>query len=122
MAQRGQGVSGLARLADGDNQGAWVGHAGAVAVFAGHFDLRGDARDVFEPVFGGAAAVVAGAAGQDQNAVDFLEHAPGGGARFAMLARAVEQLGHDASQTFERVGDGTRLLEDFLLHVVSVGA
>ncbi|MCY1377228.1 hypothetical protein D9M69_647870 [compost metagenome] len=43
-------------------------------------------------------------------------------ARGAVLADAVEQLGHDALDAFERVADGARLLEDFLLHVVAVGA
>src|SRR5258708_20841780 len=37
-AQRGQGVGGLARLADGDDQGLGMGNAGAVAVLAGHFN------------------------------------------------------------------------------------
>ncbi len=44
VAQRGQGVGRFAALADGDDQGARVGHAGAVAVFAGHLHLGGDAR------------------------------------------------------------------------------
>ena len=38
------------------------------------------------------------------------------------LARALEQLGHDGLQARQRVGDGARLLEDLLLHVVPVGA
>ena len=39
------------------------------------------------------------------------------------LVRAVaEQLGRDAGHAFERVGDGARLLEDLLLHVVAVRA
>ena len=33
---------------------------------------------------------------------------------------AVEQFRHDAFDTFKRVGDGARLLENFLLHVVAV--
>ena len=73
-----------------------------------------NARDVFQPVLGGAAAVVAGAAGQDEDVVDFLEHAPRGGAGLAVQACAVKQLGHDAFHAFERVGNGARLLEDFL--------
>ena len=60
----------------------------AVAVFAGHFDLRRDFGDALQPVLGGAAAVVAGAAGQDQHRVDVLE------ARGS--APSPKQLGHDA--------------------------
>jgi hypothetical protein len=113
VAQGRQGVGGLAALGDGDHQRLRVGHRFAVAVFTGHLDLRRDLRDRLQPVLGGAAAVVAGAAGQDQHLVDGLEHP----------VRAVaEQLGHDALHAFERVGDGARLLEDFLLHVVPVGA
>ena len=37
-------------------------------------------------------------------------------------APVAEQLGHDALHAFQRVRDGARLLEDFLLHVVAVGA
>ena len=122
VAQRGQGVGGFAALADGDDQGARVGHAGAVAVFAGHFHLGGNARDVFQPVLGGAAAVVAGAAGQDEDVVDFLENAPRGSTGLAVQAGAVKQFRHDAFHAFERVGNGARLLEDFLLHVVAVRA
>ncbi len=68
-----------------------------------------------------AAAVVAGAAGQDQDVVDLLEHAPRGCAGSPCTC-AVEQLGHDAFHAFERVGNGARLLEDFLLHVVAIRA
>ena len=37
-------------------------------------------------------------------------------------AARLEQRGHDVLHAFERVGNGARLLEDFLLHVVAVGA
>jgi hypothetical protein len=92
---------------------ARVGHTGAVAVLAGHLDLGRDACHGFQPVLGRAAAVVAGATGQDQHLVDVLENPVG---------TITEQLGGDAFDTFERVGDGTGLLEDFLLHVMPVRA
>ena len=37
-----------------------------------------------------------------------------------MLARTIKQLGHDAGQAFQRVGNRAGLLEDFLLHVVAI--
>ena len=57
--------------------------------------------------------VVAGAAGEDQHSFDAGEDFCG--------ARA-EELGPDAADAFQRVGDGARLLEDLLLHVVAVRA
>jgi hypothetical protein len=88
-----------------------VGYRFAVAVFAGNLDLARHFGDRFDPVLGHAAAVVAGAAGQDQHTVDGLEGA----------VRAVaKQLGRDAFHAFERVGNGAGLLEDFFLHVVTV--
>ena len=113
VAQRGQRVGGLARLADRHHQRPGVRHRFAVAVFARDLDLGRDLGDGFEPVLGGAAAVVAGAAGQDQDLVDLLEHAVG---------TVAEQLGHDGLDALERVGQRARLLEDLLLHVVAVGA
>jgi len=113
VAQRGQRVGGLAALADDHDQGARVGHARAVAVFARDLDLRGDCGDVFEPVARDAAAVIARAATQDQHAVDLLEHAPRGLVRAARLRNAVEQLGHDARHALERVSERARLLENF---------
>jgi hypothetical protein len=111
MAQRGQGVGRLAALADDDHQRARVRHAGAVAVFAGDFHVAGHAGQGLEPVARDAAAVVAGAAGEDEHAICLAEHAVGA---------VAEELGRDALDAFEGVGDGARLLEDFLLHVVPV--
>jgi hypothetical protein len=58
---------------NGDHQRTRVGHAVAVAVFAGDFHGHGDLGDGFDPVFGRQAGVVAGAAGQDQQGIDVLE-------------------------------------------------
>ena len=116
VAQRGQGVGSFARLGDGDHQRARVGHRVAVAVLAGHFHLGRDLGDALQPIFGGAAAVIAGAAGEDQHRINALEHA-----RRAGLA-AVKQLRRNALHALQRVGDGTRLLKNLFLHVVPVGA
>ena len=115
MAQGGQGVGGFARLADGDDQGARLGHAGAVAVFAGHLHAAGDAGNRLQPVFGGAAAVVAGATRQDEHAVDVFEHAPG-----SVAIGPIEQLRHDGADAVQGVGDGIGLLKNLFLHVVAV--
>jgi hypothetical protein len=85
----------------------------AVAVFAGDLDAGRDLGDALQPVLGRGARVVAGAAGQDEDVVDILEDAVGA---------VAEEFGADAGDGFERVGDGRGLLEDFLLHVVPVGA
>ena len=109
--QRSHGVGRLAGLADRHHQRTRVGHAVAVAVFACHFHIAGDLRNALQPVFGGEAAVVAGAAGENQHAVHAVEHA----------GRVVaKQIGHDAFDALQRVANGARLLEDFLLHVVPI--
>jgi hypothetical protein len=92
VLQRGQGVGGFAGLRDGDDQGVRVRHAVAVAVFAGDLDVHRQLGHRFDPVLGGQAGVVAGAAGQDQHAVDFLEDAEG---------LVAEQFRHDAGDAFE---------------------
>ena len=111
VAQCGQCVGGFTALRDGDDQGACVRYAGAVAVFAGDFHLRWNAGNAFQPVLGGAAAVVAGAAGQDQHRIDVLEGA---------VSSVAKQLGDDGVNAFQRVGDGARLLKNFFLHVVAI--
>ena len=87
MAQRGQGVGSLTALGDGDDEGAGVGHRFAVAVFAGNLHLAGHFGYGFDPVLGHTAAVVAGAAGQDQHIVDRLESG---------ISPVAKQLGRDA--------------------------
>ena len=121
MAQRGQGVGGLAALGDGHHQGVGVGHRVAVAVFAGHFNVARYFGDALDPVLGHAAAVVAGAAGQDQHRVDSFKHARRVGSG-RMVCLLVKQLGGDGLHALQGVGNGARLLEDFFLHVVAVGA
>ena len=110
VAQRGQRVGGLARLRDHHDQRVRVGHRLAIAVFAGDFHLCRDLSDRLQPVLGGAARVVARAAGQDQHAVDLGQH----------LGRIrAEQVGAKAQHAINRVAQRARLLEDFLLHEVA---
>ena len=111
--ERRQRVGGLAALRDRDDERARVRHAVAVAVLARHLDRGRDLGHRLEPVLGDRAAVVARAAGEDEDRVDLLEDAVGA---------VAEQLGRDAGHRVERVGDRLRLLEDLLLHVVPVGA
>ena len=112
--QCGQRVGRLARLREGDDQRLRVGDGFAVAVFARHLDVARDSGHRFEPVARDESSVVAGAAGDDQDLADVLEHFLGAGAEQAGLdaARGAEHL--------QRVRDRHRLLEHFLLHVVAV--
>lgn len=113
MFQGGQGVGRLAALRNRHHQRVRVRHAVAVAVFAGHFHADGDLGDRFDPVLGRHARIRAGAAGEDQHAVDLLED---------LVGAVAEQFRHDGRHAFQGVADGARLLEDFLLHVVAVRA
>ena len=119
VAQGGQCVGGFTRLCDGHHQRLGVGHRIAVAVFTGHFHLGGYLGDAFQPILGGAAAVVAGATGQNQHRVNLGKH-PGRVGAWRVVHLLVEQLGHDAFHAFQRVRNGARLLENFLLHVMAV--
>src|SRR5690606_28460173 len=74
----------------------------------------GHAGQLFDPVPGHQAGVVAGAAGDDVHRPGFRQQA---------LGVHAEDLGEDAAAgdaTLERVGDGLRLLVDLLEHVVRV--
>ena len=113
MLQGGQRVGGLAALRDGDDEGARIRHAVAVAVLARDFHGGRNACERLEPVLGDRAAVVARAAGEDQDSVDRLEDA---------MRAVAEEVGGDAGHGVERVGDRLGLLEDLLLHVVAVRA
>ena len=112
----GQGVGGLAGLGDSDDQRPWIRHAIAIAVFTGDFDADRQLGQAFQPVTGGEAGVVAGAASQYEDAVDVLEDLFG----FGTEPTDLNSLG--AAQHVQRVDDGTGLLEDFFLHVVGIGA
>ena len=111
MTDRGQRIGGLAALRNGHHQRPGIGHAGVVAELAGDLHACGDLGKQFDPVARHQARVVAGAAGDDQHRVDRLED---------LVGRIAEQFGHDALHAFQGVRHRTRLLEDLLLHVVTV--
>ncbi len=102
-------------LGDGDDQGPGIGHAVAVAVLTGDFDANGELGNALQPVTGGEAGMVAGAAGQNEDAVDGFEGI------FSLRTEPTGLDGLGAAQHVEGVDDGARLLEDFLLHVVGIG-
>lgn len=116
VAPGGQGVGVFARLVDGDHQLMVVGVRGTVAVFAGDFDLGADAVQVFHPVAGDLAVMVAGAAGEDEDLVDADQGVFGLGA---------EDFGRNVvagADRFQGVGQGAGLFEGFFLHEAPVGA
>ena len=110
--QRSQGVGRFAGLRDDDDQRVAIGHARAIAVFARHFHLRGQAREFFQPILGRQARVITGAAREYQCRIDALEQP---------CRRTAEERRVDSVHVFERLRDSARLLEDFLLHVVAIG-
>ncbi|MNJ33041.1 hypothetical protein D3C77_277200 [compost metagenome] len=108
--QAGQGVGGLARLADGDGQRP-LGHGrAAVAELRGDFHVAGQARILLEGVFADLAGVEGGAAGDDLDALDRGEvHGLDLG------------LARDQVEVFRQgVLDAVGLLMDLLLHEVAV--
>ena len=119
MFECGQGISGFTTLGDGDHQRFGVGHAVAVAVFAGNLNLAGNFGNGLQPVLGHAAAVVAGAASQYQHAVDGLKYVVSA-LTGTVIRDAVKQLRRDGNHAFQRVANGTWLLENFFLHVVTI--
>ena len=113
MLQRRQRVRGLAGLRDNDDECRRVRDAVAIPVFARNFDRARNAGERLDPLLRDERRVVAGAAGQEQHAVDVGQHGSRVGA---------EQRRIDAGDGFEGVRDRARLLEDLLLHEVPVGA
>ncbi len=114
VLQRCNGIGRLPRLRDGNDQRVRVGHAFSVAVFAGDLDRAGYARDRLDPVTRHQSRMVAGAAGEHRDRIDALQQG---------LGVHPEQLWSDrlrAGHHFQGVGHGTRLLENLLLHVVTV--
>ena len=66
-AERGEGVGGFSRLRENDDAGMAALGAFAKTVFAGVFDIDGEAAEIFENDFGGEAAVAARSAGGDED-------------------------------------------------------
>ena len=70
-ADAGQGVGGLPRLGDGDGQHPLVDEQMPVAEFRGDIHLDRDMRIFFDPVFGDQGGMPGGAAGDQEDPVDF---------------------------------------------------
>ncbi len=115
FAHGGDGVEGLAGLADGDDEGA-VGDDGVfVAELGGDLGLGGDAGFVFEEGGGDLSGMPGGAAGEDDDAADGEEV---GGGEGEVLKLCGAELGDEA--VVEGLLDGLWLLEDLFEHVVGV--
>ena len=114
VAQRRQGIDGLARLRDGDAHAALGQRRLAVAELRGDLDLDRQARQLLEPVLGHHAGKAGRAAGGDGEPRDLgpLERQR----RQRHLARGGIEIG------LQRVADDGGLLVDLLHHEVAVVA
>ena len=83
----------------------------AVAVFTRDLHITRNAGNRFKPVFRGKTRVETRAAAQNQNPVHFPEH---------RLRVSAENRRRDAGHPLQGVSDRARLLENFLLHIVTV--
>ena len=108
--QAGQGVRGLAGLADRHGQGARRQRRLAVAELRGDLDVAGQVGQFLERITPDLAGIEGGAAGNDLQAVD------GGEVRRVRLGLAV----HEVEVVREGVLDAVRLLMDLLFHEVPV--
>ena len=113
-AQRRQRVGRLAGLGNGDEQGIARDDGVPVAVFARHLDAAGDLDDLFDHVTRDRTSVEAGAAGHDMHVLGAPEHIGRGRPEGSLEQAAV------GDPFLQRVGDGARLLVDFLEHEVTV--
>ena len=86
----------------------------AIAELGRDVDLHRHPRGLLDPVAGGEACVIGGAAGDDGHPFGVLQREGEGGERHRLRAGVV--VGP------QRVADGARLLEDLLQHVVAVVA
>ena len=112
----GYGVGGLAGLGDADDEGAFVDHRLAVAVFGGVGGVGVDARDglkVHCRQFGGVEGC---AHSDDGDVVDLTQHIGVQlvGAHSYLAGAEVDALAH-------RADDGVRLFGDLFGHKVGVG-
>ncbi len=117
LAQGCEGVGGLARLADRDDDGAVLDDGVAVTEFAGVLALDRELGEVLEEVLADHAGVQGGPLGAD-------DHAPGAD---ELLLEALEPAQDDAALVeveapAQAVGQRAGLLVDLLLHVVLVVA
>ncbi len=110
VPDRHQGVGGLARLADRDDQGVLGQDRVAVAELVGQLDLARDAGPVLDGVLGDQTRVERRAARDHDDLVDVAQLLLG-------QPHLVElQLAARRVAAEQRVGDGVRLLEDLLAH------
>ena len=72
-AESGQGVTGFAGLGDDDDRRVAGIGGGVSGVFAGVFDIDGEAAEVLKEDFSGEACVAAGAAGGDEDFATGIE-------------------------------------------------
>ena len=88
-------------------------HAIAITIFTRDLNRDWNFCNRLNPVFRGRACVVARPAGKDQHAIDVFEH---------LVSLIPKQLWRDRLNVFERIGDCAWLLENFFLHVVTIGS
>ena len=110
MADRLQGVGGLAGLRDRDHQGGVVEDRVAVAELGGQLDLDRDAAPVLDGVLRDHARVERRARGDDDDLGDL--------AQLVVVEPHLVEVERPRGRTppQQRVGDSTRLLEDLLAH------
>ena len=111
MLQRRQRVGGLARLRHDNDQRGCARHAVAITIFARDLHCAGNPDERFDPLLRDEARVIARPAGDDQHRLDIAQY-------FCRLRPEERRL--DRIDGVERIGDRTRLLEDFLLHEMPV--
>lgn len=73
FARAFKGISGLAGLADDDDEGIFVKHWFAIAEFRGDFDENWDLQRLFKDGLANETSVISGAAGDDVDLVPFFD-------------------------------------------------
>ena len=117
LALRGQRVGGFAGLRDEQAQRIGAGDGIAIAIFAGVVHIDGQARQALDHVFAGERGVPTGAAGGNVDACGAGQLLVGD------LHFAQEDVaGVERNAAQRGVGNGARLLPDFLEHEVLVAA
>ncbi len=119
LDQRGERVGRLAGLGDGDHERLVADNRLAVAVLTGDVCFDRDLRELLDHGAPDQRRVVRGAAGDQVHAVD----------RLRRLGREVDAVEVEVGRAVvpddarsDRVGNGTRLLVDLLLHEAVVAA
>ena len=110
MAHCHEGIHGLARLGQGHDQGLLVDNGIAVAELMGQLHLARDAAPVLDGVARDVSGVGGGAAGDDDDLVDGLEH------RFLDADLIEDQVAGLIEAAQQGIAHGRWLVVDFLLH------